>query len=405
MMSLSLQRHPLLIALIIALCVLLTHWMLPGVGAVAFVEAFFQPTISPVLAEKDFGNYWIAAVQTVSGQASLLFQPDAYQALLKASFPDVETARSWSYSPHYLLLIWPFGFFDYNQAFAVFQLATFLLFAGAVWLAAHDGRHVMIVLAVSSAWAILNIWAGQNGFLTAAFFIAGFALLDRRPLIAGLCFAVLTIKPQLGLLIPLILVLERRWTVLLAATAGTVALVVVSALLFGFESWIGYLGPTAKAQSAVMTDWVGFFLFMMPGLFGTFRSLNFDPMASLMLQLPISIVALAITVMLARKNHVSTRFKAPCYGLLIFLFTPYAFNYDFGFVIALAALALLHPSESVVEAAPAWVTIVVLTLLAAVPVAGMYVALKGVPLASLALLVALLLLLRPSSTSVRTSFA
>jgi alpha-1,2-mannosyltransferase len=70
--------------------------------------------------------------------------------------------------------------------------------------------------------------------------LGGLLSLDRRPVLAGVLFGILTVKPQLGLLLPIILLLERRW-VTIASTVMTIAvLFVVTAMLFGLDVWIDY---------------------------------------------------------------------------------------------------------------------------------------------------------------------
>ena len=41
---------------------------------------------------------------------------------------------------------------------------------------------------------------GQNGFLSAALIGGGALLLDKRPVLAGLCFGALVYKPQLAVM-------------------------------------------------------------------------------------------------------------------------------------------------------------------------------------------------------------
>ena len=64
----------------------------------------------------------------------------------------------------------------------------------------------LLFLAVAPGVAVC-VFFGQNGFYTAALLIGGLMCLDRRPVLAGVLFGILTIKPQLGLLLPVILLL------------------------------------------------------------------------------------------------------------------------------------------------------------------------------------------------------
>ena len=74
----------------------------------------------------------------------------------------------------------------------------------------------MLFLAVAPGVAV-NVFFGQNGFLTAALLIGGLVNLDRRPILSGILFGMLTIKPQFGLLLPVLLLITGRWRVIAAA--------------------------------------------------------------------------------------------------------------------------------------------------------------------------------------------
>jgi hypothetical protein len=63
-----------------------------------------------------------------------------------------------------------------------------------------------------------------------------FAFLDRRPLLAGLLVGLLTIKPQLGVLIPVLLIASGRWRVFTVATVTALALAAAAVMLFGMQT-------------------------------------------------------------------------------------------------------------------------------------------------------------------------
>lgn len=48
----------------------------------------------------------------------------------------------------------------------------------------------------------------QNGFLSAGLFGGALVLLERRPVLAGALFGLLTYKPHLGLLVPIVLIAD-----------------------------------------------------------------------------------------------------------------------------------------------------------------------------------------------------
>ena len=82
-----------------------------------------------------------------------------------------------------------------------------------------------------------------------AVFVAIFRFMDARPLVAGILLGALTVKPQLGLLFPLMLILTGRWMVFAAAAATALALAGMTALLFGTEVWEDYLAVEIPLQN------------------------------------------------------------------------------------------------------------------------------------------------------------
>jgi len=67
------------------------------------------------------------------------------------------------------------------------------------------------------------------------------ALLERRPILSGLCFGALCYKPHFGLLIPVALIAGGHWRAMLAAAAASLTLVATSAVLFGVATWSAFL--------------------------------------------------------------------------------------------------------------------------------------------------------------------
>jgi hypothetical protein len=129
-----------------------------------------------------------------------------------------------------------------------------------------------VLLLALLGFVLMMLVAAQNGFMTSAALLFGLAWMKRRPALAGLAFACLTVKPQLVFLIPVLLAFDRNWLALLWSAVFTIVLLALSVLLFGLESWGAYLTDTLAFQRSVMTDWYGIFLRMMPTVFGSMRT-------------------------------------------------------------------------------------------------------------------------------------
>ncbi|WP_407187282.1 glycosyltransferase family 87 protein [Bradyrhizobium centrosematis] len=206
-------------------------------AAQSFPSFVLDPGGFPV--GRDFLNTWMGGRSAFSGGPADWFDYDVYMAALAkvTGIPGL-APMYWSYPPHLLFLIWPFGLLGFLPSYIVWCVAGLALY---VWAAISCGveRRYWLFLAVAPAVTV-NVFLGQNGFLTAVLLIGGLANLDRRPILAGILFGILTIKPQLGLLLPILLVLRGHWRVIGSAVVTTALLVAATAAWFGPEIWMDY---------------------------------------------------------------------------------------------------------------------------------------------------------------------
>jgi alpha-1,2-mannosyltransferase len=310
------------------------------VFAVMFEAAYLLGAAPPYdrfgyLIGRDFVNTWMGANSALSGGPAAWFDFETSKAALAARFYPDFPHHNWSYPPHLLLMTWPLAFVPYLPGYLMWCALGLVLYV----LAASEGgrrRERLFMLVVAPAvW--INIFAGQNGFLISALMIAGLAQLSRRPVLSGVCFGLLTIKPQLGLLLPVMLVLTGQWRAILAAVVTTAALVVATGLWFGFEIWPEYIHQVLPVQSAILTEGQGIFTIMMPTVFMNARIAHLPLEVAWSLQIAMSFLAVAAVAWTywRRRDPV---LSVALFVTASFLVTPYAFNYDmvvFGWIIAL----------------------------------------------------------------------
>jgi hypothetical protein len=300
------------------------------VFALVFEAGYFLSVKPPFdmlgsLIGRDFVNTWMGARAALDGQAAAWFDFDTYNRALQQMFGTNFPQHHMSYPPHLLLFTWPFGFLPYLPAYAIWCVAGFVLYM----IAAAGGERRsdrLLMLAVSPA-AILNIFGGQNGFFTAALLIGGLSLLDRRPVVSGVLFGLLTIKPQLGLLLPLMLMLTGRWTSIASAAATTLFLIAATAAAFGTDIWTAFVELSVPKQQDVLSYGSGIFPSMMPTAFMNARIAGLPLDWAWGIQTVMSAAALAAVVWTfwRRRDPVLSR---ALFLTASFLFTPYAFNYD-----------------------------------------------------------------------------
>jgi hypothetical protein len=156
---------------------------------------------------QDFVNFWMAGHLAIEGRVADIYRVDpdhldAYNAAVQSLFPKVHGFLNFSYPPHILPLLALIGALPYGVALAAWQvagLAGFLMVSLAG--AARAKRGELLRAALLSPVVLLVVTLGQASFFTAVLFVGGLAVLPRRPALAGVLFGLLTVKPQLGLLI------------------------------------------------------------------------------------------------------------------------------------------------------------------------------------------------------------
>src|SRR5436853_6703807 len=131
--------------------------------------------------------------------------------------------------------------------------------------------------------------------------------------------------PQLGILLPVMLLLTGRCRVIAAAAATVAALAVLTALVFGPGIWMDYFEVARPLPGRITAEWRGFSIANRPTAFMNLQLLGLPATLSFGVQALVSIAALAA---------VSWAFWHPRDPVLsmaffvgaTFLFTPYAFN-------------------------------------------------------------------------------
>jgi hypothetical protein len=296
---------------------------------------------------RDFLNVWTMGREAWSAGPAKFYNEAAYNAylrdLLRPDYPE----HAWSYPPLLFLYAAPFGLLGYFPALAAWIAVTYAFFLrislGSRWTAE---RFVLIGLCPA---AFVNLLTGQNGFLVAGLFIGALRCLDSRPRLAGVLIGLLAFKPQLGLLIPLALLVSRRWQVISWAAGTVLAALAASVLLFGVEPWLAYCENSIGRQVEIMRTIEGFSEALMATPFMNARLAGLSADAAMMAQLPftaLSVGAVAWTFWRRRDPLVS----AAVLAVATFLVSPYQAVYDMG-VLAVLAVAIKEKAGSVADAA------------------------------------------------------
>src|SRR5262245_58124708 len=212
----------------------------------------------------DFSNVYAAGTMVRDGAAAAAFDPAAHHARERAIFGPATPFYGWHYPPFFLFVAAALAAMPYGLALAVWQATTFAFYLLAMRAiltggvpsspapggAARDAT-LGLLLAATFPAVFVNIGHGHNGFLTAALLAGALIGLD-RPIVAGILFGLLAYKPQLGLMIPLVLAATGRWRTIAAAAATVGVLVVATTLAFGLDVWSAFLTIAAFTCGVVL---------------------------------------------------------------------------------------------------------------------------------------------------------
>jgi hypothetical protein len=188
------------------------------------------------------------------------------------------------------------------------------------------GHRLGLLLAAAFPATLLNVAVGQNGFFTAALIGGTLLLLERRPVLAGLCLGILVYKPQFGLLFPLVLAVAGYWRTFLTAAGVGIALALASWVAFGTEAWVAFFQATPLNAKAVLSDGLADFG-KLQSLFGLVRVLGGGETTAWLYQITTALVS-ALGVIIIWRRPVPFELKAAALTLGTLFITPYVFAYD-----------------------------------------------------------------------------
>jgi alpha-1,2-mannosyltransferase len=308
-----------------------------------FVPAIAAAAILPSLAEayaviwgarqgftgralRDGLDFWAGGFLALHHRLAMLFDPGAYQSFLSNAFGARLPPHMWSYPPNYLLLTTAFDWLPPWPAILAFDLASLLLLILLLRLVRLPW---LLVLAVAtSPVALENILEGQNAALMTALIGGGLLLVDSRPRLAGILIGLATIKPQLGLVLPLNL-LRRSRLGFSSAVLAALALAALSLFAFGPAAWSGFWHVTRPAMNNVLlTGQPPAFAGGLISIFAACRRLGVAPA----LAIQSAVTAAAILAAARTKNPMALL-------ILAALASPYLHDYDLlGVTLAVALL-------------------------------------------------------------------
>ena len=286
---------------------------------------------------RDFLVFWLASAGIWAGEFTKVFDPWEFSKALHAILGGPLAFTPFPYPPLAAWFIAPLAAVPLAVSWPTWLIATFAAFATTLRRFFATRTQWLLILLTAPA-SLVNIVDGQNGFLSAALLAGGLLALERRPILAGLLIGLLTFKPQLGLLLPFVLLAGGYYRVFVAASVTTLFLFAASIALLGWNPWSLYFDVGLPMQQRLLETGTGPFMAMVPTFVMSARILDLPIWLGYGLQAIVAVIVLIVCCWAIRqKAPLERRIAVIMAGAV--LAPPYCFNYDLTILVAAQVLA------------------------------------------------------------------
>lgn len=291
---------------------------------------------------RDFANFWAGGHLALAGRLDLLADFAGYNQFLAATFHHDPTDQLvFSYPPHILMFLVPFGAMPFGPAVLAWSALNVVLIERSVRLLAGTGA--MRIAACLSPAVVTMVAYGHFGGVLAFLAIFGLTRADTRPVLAGVCLALMSVKPQFAVVLGISLLLIGRWRVVLWSLPITVGLVGISVGAFGLKPWVNFVEWTLPFHAQAIASYAHEALKTTASVYAATRLAGVPAWAAFATQYAFSAVVLVGAALLVRRQGMTPRTVATAlFAALAAL--PYFQNYDLAIVVPALTVALLDRS-------------------------------------------------------------
>lgn len=280
-----------------------------------------------------FMVFWSASHLMFHGSPWQIYDVPAFSRVLVGLFPTAARYAflPWLYPPTYLLVVAPFALLPYAVGYPLFVALGIVLLGVAAWrvsgLAATPGaKRVGWLALLACPGVFVTAMYGQNAMLTAACAALAVHFVDRRPMLAGFFIGLLSVKPQLALLFPFVLIAARAWRAFAWAAAFATAFTALGIATGGIES-LHLFTQNAGALRALIIEHGVAFWFASPTPFAAFRLAGLPLTLAYAGQAAIAAIAIAAACVVWHR-HRDARLRGAMLVIATLAANPYLWHYE-----------------------------------------------------------------------------
>lgn len=326
--------------------------MLVTIGFVLSAAAYvgilmMRPDFAVVLPfGRDFLNYWMGGRMALEGRPEVLVDLATYDQAARAIFHFGDDLFVFSYPPPILPFLVPFGALPYAPSLLIWTGVNLAALWATARLVSPD-RRIALAACLSPA-ALVMVMAGQFSGLLAFATTYALKFAVEKPARAGLCLALVAVKPQFAVALGLVLLLAGRWKAILWSAPAGLALATASVALYGLDLWRGYVEGVLPYQTSLLTNFVFQNLSTALSPYLGFRRIGLGYGVSMALQYALSALVIWQGARRLREGRGEAADLLPVL-LALLVAQPYSNNYDPAIaapVMAAAFLAQGRPGET-----------------------------------------------------------
>jgi hypothetical protein len=302
----------------------------------------------------DFLAFYTAGDMTLQGRALEAYDFEAFDAALQTRVDNAHLGMMWQYPPLMFFVAAVLALLPYKLSLWLWLTAT----AGAfVWALNRiiisaspefESRRLALLLVISSPLALMVVTSGQISLFTAALLMTAAFRPAQHWLVAGLAAGVLTLKPQLGVLIPLVFLAAGAWRAFAVAAATAVILHAISVFVFGAETIAAFFNAVLRLQSDVAGSGTHTPPVNMTTLFGQLRYWQVPSDTAMVLHLLLGFGIVGSVTWLARRlgqDANQALYLTALVGAGAILVTPYAYAYEMAALAPAAIWLAVQPGR------------------------------------------------------------
>lgn len=168
------------------------------------------------------------------------------EALARGSQFPIPKVEPLFYPPAFIMTLLPSGYIDYLSALRIHAVAETLLLVGASIMAVTLEWPLVLLFTLTGAPLWLSLYTGQNSVYFSVCMLLAYCWLDRAPRRAGVVLAMAGCKPHLVFLVPVLLLVHRRFKIIFAGIGAFLVLSLLPYFILGPDIYLSYWGAIQR---------------------------------------------------------------------------------------------------------------------------------------------------------------